>query len=497
MSGKGTDKGKLALGLAVFAAAALLCLFIFFPSILSYDLGAENQKYVHTIPGEELAEVDDGTVYDLPLIYVSADEEDISLLFPDWIWTPDSAYGAMPPREPASVEVYIFNSASGENTLSDLAAQYFGSAVMRLRGRTSSYAQRKRPFKLEIYDENGISFNQPVLSLPAESDFVLIAPYIDRSLIRDWLGLTLGGEILSYSPRCQFVELVIGSSDDSDPVGYQGVYLLTESLKQSVNRINVGARYSFPISSARWFEQGGGYIVKQDHFEAGYEDAHLLMPTPSGEVFMIVCPRVGELTYGEAEAIKAELDFFDDIIVNGSDEELDYYIDIDSFVNMILLNEFLKNSEGMIYSSYYYRAEGGKFSAGPPWDFNIGTGNIGYDEDLSYSAGFYTLELELSQRLLAHPLFKERLKERWQELRAEGGAFSEEHIDELIDSANELLENASLRNDEAYSELFDGVYEVFGNGENLSLGSSLQEREMIRKFLRKRGAWLDENIPGL
>lgn len=489
-----SKKDRLAAIILIICGALALAVFLLFPNLIDFDLGAANAQYRHEIDDSERSAYFDELETDLPLIYASV--EDISLLYPDWQWTADGSSGAMPPREDCPSEVFIFNNGS-ENRLTDNPAQYFGSAVLRLRGRTSSYTQNKKPFKLEIYDESGKSFNQPVLSLPAESDFVLVAPYNDRSLIRNWLAYTLGLEFLEYSPRCEFVELVVNQKGEAlQSWGYRGVYLLTESLKPSLERINIGG-YRYPIAPSRWFEEGGGYIVKQDHYEPGFEDSHLLMPTPAGEVFMIVSPKYGELTYEDADAIKAELDFFEDIIINGSDEQLDYYLDIDSFVDMILLNEYLKNSEGMIFSAYYYRAKGGKLTCGPPWDFDIGTGNVDYNEQLTGAEGFYTLTLETTERLLNHPVFKERLIERWRELRSDGGSFSDTHISELIDYANALLKNAAERNDAAFPELYDGSREIFGNSVLFHPQSSLEDREMIREFLMKRGAWLDANIGSL
>ncbi|MEG0751394.1 MAG: CotH kinase family protein [Oscillospiraceae bacterium] len=487
------NKRKLSYILLALCAVASVGLFVFIPNFLNCDIGFANDKLRAEIPRSERSDYMQEFSNDLPLLYLSV--EDINLLYPHWDALPDGSGGALPPREITIATMYLFDSEN--NTLNDVPAQRFENVWMRLRGRTSSYTQHKNPFALELHQQSGKIMKQPILSLPPESDFVLYAPFNDRSMIRNYLAYTLGGELLNYSPRCEFVEIFVNQKDD--PISrddYKGVYLLTEKIKKGKNRIDVG-KFHIALDPNRQFEEGGGFIVKQDHFEPGFDKAYLLMPTPSGETFQIKYPKLGELTYAQAEAIKSELDFFDDIIVNGTDEQLEKYLDVDSFVDMLLLNEYLKNSEGMIYSAYYYRTKGGKLICGPPWDFDIGIGNVDYNPEFSNSEGMNTLTLETSARLLAHPAFKTRLIERWRELRSGGGTFSESHVDEVIDSVNAKLKYASLRNDAAYPELYDGSFDVFGNSPSFHPKSSLEDREMIREFLKLRGRWLDENIPRL
>ena len=198
------------------------------------------------------------------------------------------------------------------------------------------------------------------------------------------------------------------------------------------------------------------------------------------------------MSQAQVDRLEQELQFFEDILYEGSDQELEKYFDTDSFVNFLLLNEFLKNMEGFSSSTFFYREEGGKLKAGPPWDFDIAMGNSDYLGDLSNADGFFVLTGEYAAPYLEHPAFVRKLKDRWKELRGEGGAFSEENIDTLIDSLNQFLEEPARRNDAAYLELWSET--IFGNAEGYVIENSEEDRKMIREFLRRRGSWLDENI---
>src|SRR6185369_7610310 len=62
-----------------------------------------------------------------------------------------------------------------------------GNANVWVRG-SSSAAHPKKPYRLELVDENGGSLKAPLLGMPNESDWILFPAYTDKSLVRDVLG---------------------------------------------------------------------------------------------------------------------------------------------------------------------------------------------------------------------------------------------------------------------------------------------------------------------
>ena len=53
----------------------------------------------------------------------------------------------------------------------------------------------------------------------------------------------------------------------------------------------------------------------------------------------------------------------------------DRYIDVDSFVDYFLLNEFFGNYDAGNHSTYMYKESGGKLHIGPVWDFDQAMNN--------------------------------------------------------------------------------------------------------------------------
>ena len=129
----------MAIFAAFFLAASLLC-----KEIWSADLAYKNGAKAVSVPAENISDEVKELLFDLTVIYIYS--YDISTLIADWQWSPDGA--AMPAREESAVDLYIFDSPNG-NRFTDEPSHVYYDESMRLRGRTSSYMQLKKPFALE------------------------------------------------------------------------------------------------------------------------------------------------------------------------------------------------------------------------------------------------------------------------------------------------------------------------------------------------------------
>ena len=114
----------------------------------------------------------------------------------------------------------------GMNHHGDSANIYHGPVGIELRGKTSQLLSEKKPYALELRYEDGSNFNIALFGMPAEHDWVLLAPYSDKTLMRDMVGFGLARQFdaLAYTPRTQWVELIINDE-------YKGVYVWTEKIK--------------------------------------------------------------------------------------------------------------------------------------------------------------------------------------------------------------------------------------------------------------------------
>jgi len=67
------------------------------------------------------------------------------------------------------------------------------------------------------------------------------------------------------------------------------------------------------------------------------------------------------------------------------------YIDVSSFVDHFIVNEFCKNTDSYRISFFMHKDRdsiGGKLQAGPAWDFNLSFGKAYYDFDMYVTEGW-------------------------------------------------------------------------------------------------------------
>ncbi len=103
-----------------------------------------------------------------------------------------------------------------------------GLMEMTIRGRGNlSWSMHQKSYKLEFKNK------QTLLGMPKDRDRALISNYADKSLMKNYLMYHLATKMgMPYAPRCEYVELYLNKE-------YLGVYLLTETIKKSQNRVNL------------------------------------------------------------------------------------------------------------------------------------------------------------------------------------------------------------------------------------------------------------------
>ncbi len=130
------------------------------------------------------------------------------------------------------------------------------------RGK-SSLRYLKRSLGLKTREDSGQARSVSPLGFPADSDWVLYAPYPDKSLIRDVLAYELSRQMGHYASRTRFVELFINEGTGRTTMDhYMGVYVLEEKIKRAVSRVNL---QKLGTNDNAEPAITGGYIVKKDH----------------------------------------------------------------------------------------------------------------------------------------------------------------------------------------------------------------------------------------
>lgn len=149
----------------------------------------------------------------------------------------------------------------GRSTL-NASADFDGRTLINLRGRASlRYA--KRSYTLKTVDARNDMAKFQVLGLPKESDWVLYAPYPDKTLMRDVIAYELSNQIGRWAPRTRFVELFLNETGGRiSRQDYMGVYVFEEKVARGKNRVNIAGLGPDENSEPALT---GGYIFKKDH----------------------------------------------------------------------------------------------------------------------------------------------------------------------------------------------------------------------------------------
>ena len=223
-----------------------------------------------------------------------------------------------------------------------------GFIGIEIRGQSSQMFPKKQ-YGFETRDSENEDIDVSLLGLPEEEDWILHAPYSDKSLIRNALIYDISRDIGRYSSRLVFVELFLNNI-------YDGLYILMEKLKRDKNRIDINKLKS---SENEGEDLTGGYIIKIDK-EDSYDQLNSftssippLNSTSNQQIrFVFDTPDEQDIIDEQRNYIKSYIDTFEAALNSDdfSDTENGYskYIDVASFVDFFILNELSNNVDGYL-----------------------------------------------------------------------------------------------------------------------------------------------------
>jgi len=211
------------------------------------------------------------------------------------------------------------------------------------------------------------------MGLPVENDWILYAPYSDKTLIRNVLTYNLARDMGRYASRYRFCELVINGD-------YKGLYVLFEKIKRDDNRVNITEMGSEDNSGDALT---GGYIIKKDKLDGDYIEGWYSLPLP-GEYTMYYqfhYPKPNVITQEQRDYIINYFNEFEAFMAsdNYNDPLTGYQniVNVHSFINFCIINELSNNLDGYRLSTFMYKDRDsidGKLTLGPVWDYNIAYG---------------------------------------------------------------------------------------------------------------------------
>ncbi|CAN5561877.1 hypothetical protein BH23BAC1_BH23BAC1_40740 [soil metagenome] len=376
----------------------------------------------------------------------------------------------------------IYNGPGNRNTITDPLNEYDGQIGIELRGNMTKGFDKK-PFTIETKDSEGNNLNVSLLGMPKENDWILSASYLDKTFIRDPLAYHMSRLMGNWASRTVHCELFLNDI-------YQGIYILLEQIKPDKNRVNI-TKMSPEDNSGE--EVTGGYIYEVAQGVAGF-----------GERRRFKYPKRQNITPEQRNYIRNYDDSFREIMagVDYADPEKGYaaWIDVDSFVDEVLVQEACKNSDAYGWSSYFHKDRSEKLKAGPAWDFDQSLSNSIYnnghihDEWVILSPDHNKVAADnhptFWRKLFEDKNFQNKMSIRWTQLR--NTVWKTELIYNYIDSLAASLHEAQERNFETWQILGKHITRSTPGADKRD--TYQKEVDYLKEFVQNRLNWMDEQL---
>lgn len=371
---------------------------------------------------------------------------------------------------------------------------YDGKISIEIRG-ASSQLFPKKSFTIETQTDSGTNNNVALLGMPRENDWVLYAPYSDKSLLRNVISYKVYEKMGHWAPRTRYIDLYINED-------YRGIYVLTEKIKQDKNRVDIAKLTVEDVSDT---DISGGYILQIDRVDNLLFNEFWTSPVYSPiagfpqNTFEYSDPDFDELSPSQSSYIRSWINDLDALLASNGyqDKNSGYraYLDIESFVDYLIFHEFVKDVDAYRLSTFFYKASdlnGGKLHAGPPWDYNLTFGNMDYGGDIHQTYNWMypkTAGRYWWPRLLNDPWFENEVYCRWDILKQD--LYNEDHMHHLMDSSIQVMDLSIGPNFERWPVLGEWVWPNYFVAETYE-----EEIAFVQDWISDRLQWMDQEWGG-
>ena len=371
-----------------------------------------------------------------------------------------------------------------EGELNKLSSQPVLESKINIRVRgNSSRTFDKVGYLFKFTDDAGMERKLEVMGMEKDSTWVLHGPYLDKTLMRNYMWYNLAGQIMEWAPDVRYCEVFLDHE-------YQGLYVMAEQISMGEGRIEM-TKYDGKSNIS-------SYIVCADRESVNdvqYLDNFTSYALRINGKLEVKYPGASRITPELTEYISRDFSRFEKALYSFDYDTARYgyqnYIDVDSFVDYFIINEVTQNTDAGLYSTYFYKDVSGKLKM-CVWDFNNCCDN--YIEDQTPMAGFFMQNRPWYFMLCKDETFMEKVITRYHQLRK--GILSEEAMESYIAGVQSYLGPAIERNFEKWGYSFlpekDLLYE-----DERKIGSYEAAVEQYETRLVRRMRWMDEHIEDL
>lgn len=218
-------------------------------------------------------------------------------------------------------------------------------ARLRVRGNSTSMVSMKYPYKVKLDAKTG------VLGMPESKDFVLLANFFDRSLLRNDVGFEVARRLgAPWTPRMHQVDLYLNGT-------YKGLYQWGEGIETEPSRVG--------LEAGAVLLEADSYADTDPHFTTPRDLQVFVKSSDDESVLARTSDRVGLI-----EDVLYSDHFADPV------HGYRACLDVDSFVDAYLVAELTKNIDAAFNNSVWMvLGADGRLAMGPAWDFDMGMGN--------------------------------------------------------------------------------------------------------------------------
>ena len=302
-------------------------------------------------------------------------------------------------HERIGAHMKIIHNGEGKMNYGDTLAHpgqhidYEGYISLRYRGNSSYSLSNKKPYSFRTLarplEQGEKKEKVSLLGMGKDNNWVLLAPYSDKSMIRDLLAFEVARPWMEYTPTGRFCELYLDGI-------YYGVFILTEPVTQGINRLNLDD------PGEEGDELTGGYIMEVgDHdFDSANYVSKYHPVRGDGAVVYTDCfiqfknkfPDRDDITPQQQEYICRAIDRMEDVFASSGyrDPDTGYckYIDVQSFMDYQLVNELGHNVDAYRLGAKFYKrrdSQDPRFKMAI-WDMNLAFGNCRHNLGSSTSS---------------------------------------------------------------------------------------------------------------
>lgn len=356
------------------------------------------------------------------------------------------------------------------------------SIQIRVRGNSSRHFD-KTGYLFKFLDNKGLEEEHKVMGMDKADTWVLHAPFLDKTLMRNYMWYNLSNQIMDWAPDVRYCEVFLDGK-------YTGLYVMEEQISVGKGRVDV-SKYDERTNVS-------SYIVCVDRpsiNDAAYLNNFTRYSRLMSYRMEVKYPGESKLTPELVDYISKDFSKFEKALYS-----FDYssnvhgykqYIDVNSFVNYLLINEISQNTDAGMFSTYLYKDITGKLKLST-WDFNNSVNN--YIETSQSVEGFFMQHRTWFSMLMKDDDFVGKVISRYKDLRKK--MVSNDAITTYIDDVKNYLGSAIDRNFKVWGYTFLPEKNLL-QGEGREITSYDMAIEKYEKRLLERVHWMDEHIEDL